>query len=260
VPLKNALLKYKKFLQENNPLPLYYQVQLILEDFITRGELEKGSPFFTEEEIVKQLGVSLPTVNRVMKTLIEKKYILRSRGKRAYINDPYKFQYPFVFMSELLAYGEMLERLGVKNSTKLLERKLITPSPKVKRYLGIEREEPVIYLKRIRYIKEEPILIVDSYLPKKYNKFLEIDEDDFSIDLYKLLAEYFPKKIVRAERELMASRVSLEDAILLDVPLWEACLRLFGIAYTNDGQRFEFFDSRLKGDRCILKSTLSKEI
>jgi len=100
---------------------------------------------------------------------------------------------------------------------------------------------------------------VDSYLPfSRFSKLLEIDEDRFVTDLYSLMREYFNLEIVRAEREVMAARMSLMDAQLLQVELWEPCFRMKGVAYDSDGQAVENFDARLSGTNCLLKSSIER--
>ena len=103
------------------------------------------------------------------------------------------------------------------------------------------------------------MIVVDSYLPfARFAKLLEIDESRFVADLYSLMGEEFNLEIVRAEREVMASRMSLIDARLLQVELWEPCFRMKGVAYDADGQAVENFDARISGTNCVLKSSIER--
>ena len=56
----------------------------------------------------------------------------------------------------------------------------------------------------------------------------------------------------------MADRMSLMDAQLLQVELWEPCFRMRGVAYDADGQAVENFDARISGTNCVLKSSLER--
>mgnify|MGYP000497119001 CR=1 FL=1 len=73
-----------------------------------------------------------------------------------------------------------------------------------------------------------------------------------------ILHERYNLEIVRAEREVMADRMSLMDAQLLQVELWEPCFRMRGVAYDADGQAVENFDARISGTNCVLKSSLER--
>jgi len=251
------LSKYGVLLSEDGALPLYAQVELILQHFI-ENRFAPGDTFFSEMEVASCLGVSRPTVNRAIKGLIHKGFIAKQRGKKARVASIHTV--PLVFMSELLSFGEMLERIGKAYITKLLDRQCHPAGVFVAEKLGIDPTDEVIYLKRLRFVEGEPILVVESYLSySQFKPLAELGPEDFCTDLYKLLEQVAGTQVSRAEREVWASRVSPEDAKLLEVPVWEPCLRLRGVAYDDRGRPVEFFDSRLKGTRCVLRSQLARK-
>jgi len=53
--------------------------------------------------------------------------------------------------------------------------------------------------------------------------------------------------------------MSLQDANLLDAEIWDSCIKLVAINYIENNEPCEFFDSRLKGQNCILRTSLKKE-
>ncbi|UCD76995.1 MAG: GntR family transcriptional regulator [Desulfobacterales bacterium] len=254
--VNNKLSEYKTYIVESD-LPLYYQVAYVLEHFLSSNMLKPGSRFFSEEEISSQLEVSRPTVNRAINILIKNDYLKRIRGKGTIVK---KLEgVSLVYMSTLLSFGEMVDKLGRNHHTNLLERTKENSSASVSNGLGIERGDPVIHLKRLRFVDKKPLIVVDQYLPFfRFSKLLEINKDSFAADLYCLLHEYFKLEIVRAEREVMAVRMSLMDAQLLQVELWEPCLRMKGIAYDSDGHAVDYFDARFSGTNCMLKSTIER--
>jgi GntR family transcriptional regulator len=250
------LTDYKAYLAESD-LPLYYQVAYVLEHFLSSNMLKPGSRFFSEEEISSQLEVSRPTVNRAINILIKNDYLQRIRGKGTIVQKIKGAS--LVLMSTLLSFGEMVDKIGRSHHTDLLERNQENSSATVSNALGIDPGDSVIHLKRLRFIDEKPQIVVDSYLPfSRFSILLEIDDNRFVTDLYGLLRECFNLEIVRAEREVMATRMSLMDAQLLQVELWEPCFRMKGVAYDSDGQAVENFDSRISGTNCVLKSSLER--
>ena len=254
--VNNKLTGYKAYLTESD-LPLYYQVAYVLEHFLSSTMLKPGSRFFSEEEISSQLEVSRPTVNRAINILINNVYLKRIRGKGTLVKR--KKDVSLVLMSTLLSFGEMVEKIGRNYHTDLLGRNQENSSATVSSELGIDPGDPVVHLKRLRFIDDKPLIVVDSYLPfSRFSKLLEIDETRFVADLYGLLRDYFALEIVRAEREVMAARMSLMDAQLLQVELWEPCFRMKGVAYDSDGQAVENFDARISGTNCVLKSSLER--
>ena len=219
-----------------------------------------GTIFFSEEEIAEQLDISRPTANKAIKNLIEKGYLSRSRCKRSIVNKMDRV--PLVFLQELGSFGEMLKKQNsdYDYKTVLIDRRIMKPNNKVVGYLNLKEGEDVVFIKRLRYINQEPLIIVDSYLPyNDYSKLLEIPPADFSKDLYSLMKELFDISIHKSDREITATRMTLEDAALLNVENWEPCLRLLAVSYDENEKPFEYFNSRFKGNSCILKTSLSKK-
>ncbi len=255
-----TLSDYKNRINENHALPLYYQLELIIQNYLEVEDIKEGKEFFSEEEISEQLGISRPTINKAIKSLIKKGYLFRSRGKRPVVNKPDNIS--LVFMEELLSFGEMIKKQNssYRPKTMLISRKVIKPTHKITESINLDEGDDVVFLKRLRYVNENPIIIVDSYLSyKKYHKLMEIPLDDFKKDLYSLFKDLFGVLVDRSNREVTASRLTLEDAALLNVDIWEPCLRLYATAYDKNGKPFEYFDSRFKGDNCILRTSLFRK-
>lgn len=252
------LSEYKKLIKEKVKLPLYCQVELILENFLENENIDSGNSFFSEAEVADQLGVSRPTVNKAFKNLIKKGILTKNRGKRSVVSKIKNI--PLVFIEELASFGEMLQKQGVKHKTVLLERRKETPTLRIKKALNLNPGEKVIYLKRLRYVEEIPIIIVDSYLSySKYSQLLDVPTKDFSKDLYKIIKNLFNVSIVKSDREVTATNMPLQDANLLNEEIWRPCIRLVAINYIENNEPCEFFDSRLKGQNCILRTSLKKE-
>ena len=254
----SALKKYREHLSEGSPLPIYYQVAYVLQHYLDSGIQEPGSRFFSEEFIASQLDVSRPTVNKAINILIKNGYLKRERGRNARIVAPQMV--PFVMMNKLLSYGQMLSRIGKQYDTVLIERSLEPPPPKVAAKMGLAEDQQAVHLKRLRSVDGEPLMLVDSYLPE--NRFLglmTVDEKQFGHDLYVIIDRLFGVSVAKANRELMATRMSLEAAKRLKVDLWEPCMKMIGSAYTADDELVEYFSSSLKGSKCVLVSNLIKE-
>jgi GntR family transcriptional regulator len=184
---KKILSQYSQMIRENVNLPLYYQVELIINNFIENEDIKHGVSFFSEIEVAEELNVSRPTVNKAFKNLVEKGLLTKKRGKRNVVNKVDNIR--LVFISELVSFGQMIQTQGVKCKTVLLDRMKIKATPKVQGALKLQPGDEVVYLKRLRFVKNDPIIIVESYLPfPKYGKLLNIPAESYSEDLSKMIA------------------------------------------------------------------------
>ncbi len=252
------LSQSRHMIDERNALPLYHQVKQVLIDYICDGILPADSDFFSEEEIAESLAVSRPTAGRAMKELISDGYIRRERGKRAIVQACPSL--PLVFMAELLSFGQMLTRVGKAYRTSLISREVLRVRGDMRKTLGTDEDE-VVYLRRLRFVDEKPILFVNSYLPKsRFGGLMDLDSSAFSTDLYLLLEERFGVSVRYAKREVMAVRSGIDETKMLGIPLWDPCLRLSGSSYDDKDQPVEWFRSYLKASRGVLKSHVRRDV
>ena len=237
------LLRFRDMLDQGGALPLYHQVKQVLLDLLDSGEIAPNSEFFSEEEIAKSLAVSRPTVGRAMRELIAEGHIRRERGKRALVRGSQSV--PLVFMGELISFGEMLQRLEKPYRTALISREIVPSTSELRKALRTDEAE-VIYLRRLRFVDDTPILFVNSYLPRStFGDLMTLDCSEFDTDLYSLLERRFDVCVRHAEREVMAVRSGIDETKLLGIPLWDPCLRLAGTSCDDNGQPVERFISSL---------------
>ena len=150
--------------------------------------------------------------------------------------------------------------MGMDFRTVLIDRQVVTPSDQIAAKLNLHSGEKVIRLKRLREAQKEPLMVVESFLPyARFAMLMDIEKKSYSSDLYQLLWVLFSEEIVKAKREVTAARMSLEDAQLLKVELWEPCLRMTGVAFSATGNQVEVFDSRLIGNKGVFISTLERK-
>lgn len=257
-PYVEYLNDYRNVLQETSGISLYSQLEYLLISMIEEGKIPEGAEFFSEEEIASILGISRPTVNKAMKALIDKGYLSRERGKRSITKNPANL--PLLFLGELMSFGEMLERQDIPYFTKLLNREVCRADAMQCKKLCLPEGSSLVKISRIRYVMNEPILIVDSWFSdEKFHKLLEFPEERFAGNLFQIMREEFNIRIKYSQREVLAARMSLDDAVLMQTPLWEPCMILRSINYDSDRNPVELFSSRLKGNRCILKTNLESK-
>ena len=253
--LNHPLAAYRTVLKDDDALPLYHQVLFILKHIIDEGDITPGDSFFSEQEIAMQLGISRPTVNKAMKALLDEDYIERHRGKRAVVKG--RHDVPLIFMEQLVSFGEMLDQQGIEHRTSLLNKEVRSAPQGAAAGLKLPLGGKVVWLKRLRFVNAEPLLVVDSYLPyPTFAAIVDLPTEAFEDDLYHLIEMHCGVRVVGAHREVHAISISLQDSELLSVQTWEPCLRLLGVSHASGAVPVEYFDSRLRGDRCVLSSKL----
>lgn len=253
------LAKYKRAIEEDSPLPIYYQAALVLQDYLETRMLPSGTLFFSEQEVAEGLDISRPTASRAVKDLISKGYLTRERGQRAVVADLHTI--PLLHMGELLNLSEMLEEMNINHETRLLDRALLNEPPDhIRQALRLDDGEKAIILKRLRFVRGRPVIVIWSYLAyPRFASLLDCATEQFEKDIYDVMEALANAVSVRVERDVWASRAPNETASLLEIPAWEPCLRINSITYDNKDHPILLCSSLLSGLSCSLRSSLQRE-
>jgi GntR family transcriptional regulator len=137
---------------------------------------------------------------------------------------------------------------GYHVETKVL-RVEIVPAPRtVAHELRLRSDEPVTVIDRLRFILNEPILLVTAYVPQKICPSL-INEDLAHNSLYHLLQGKYNLRIAHAKRFMEAVAANELEARLLSIEPGLPLMLIESTAYLEDGIPLEYFKARHRGDR-----------
>jgi DNA-binding LacI/PurR family transcriptional regulator len=77
-----------KYLDRDNPLPLYYQLRLAILDRIASDEFTSDEPIPSERQLAESYGVSRITVVRALNDLAQEGVLERRQGKGTFVTAP----------------------------------------------------------------------------------------------------------------------------------------------------------------------------
>ena len=230
-------------IDKNVPIPLYYQLKQILSEYI-RGK-KIGTTIPTEEELCRRYEISRPTVRQAINELVVEGYLQRKKGKGTFVSQPKLHQ---DFMAVLESFNEEMIGKGLNPGTKVLDARITKGTKKVCEALNINEEGEVVHLERLRSVNNEPIVIVDTYLP--YNKVANILENNFEEkSLYKIIANDYGYAIDKATRTLEPRIAREYEAKMLKVEKGTPIQYIETITLTKTGDPIEYSIARYRGDR-----------
>ncbi len=226
-----------------SPLPLYYQMMEILKKKIKIGELKPGDQLPSERELEETYGVSRMTARRTLVELCNKGYVYRKQGRGTFVAD--------------LKYSHNLFRLS--SFTEESESQRLKPGARVLQIEKVEndsvcnlmkiRPEPLIFIKRIRTVNDEPVAFEESYIRAKYCSGLE-KVDLNNISLYSYLTNNYQISMGRAEQTIEARLAPIEIASILEVEKGKPILYMERITYLEDEKApIEYTKSIYRGDK-----------
>jgi len=235
-----------------SPVPLYYQLREILLEKIEEETV--GSSFPTELELCERFGISRPTVRQAINELVNEGYLTRFKGKGTFIASARIRQ---DFLTTLESFNEEMKRKGLVPRTELLECKVSKANEHVSRMLQINRGQKVVQLRRLRYADEQPIVIVQTFLPHAAAGGI-VAKDLEKESMYEILERDFGCTIGRAVRTLQATVAGEYEANLLKVKRGAPIQYIETVTYLLTGHPIEFSQAYYRGDRNTFTYELPK--
>ena len=237
------------------PVPLYYQLKEIIKEEIEEGKLKPGDPIPSERELSEKYGISRPTVRQALKELVYEGWLTREKGKGTFVSKP-KIDYGFI-QHFTTFYDDMIEK-GYSLHTIILNREIKKAGKEIARFLQIEEDEKIIFIDRLRFIEDEPIVRVNNHIPLVLCPGL-MDEDLVDQSLYRIMAEKYGLKPYRAEISLEPIVANEVDSELLGIEKGAPMFLMENVTFTEEGQIIDFFRSRFRGDKGKVRVNVYKE-
>ncbi|MCL4407350.1 MAG: GntR family transcriptional regulator [Thermotogae bacterium] len=238
-----------KFLDESDPLPLYYQLKVLLKERIDL-EWKAGSKIPTENELAKFYGTSLMTVRQSVGLLVNEGLLIKKQGKGTFVA-PVKIQKgPHILNS----FTEEMKQRGFEVKSELLRFGKITPDSDVRKILNLSDDDQVYFIQRLRYANNEPVGIQSTNLACD----VEIESSELTGSLYELLETKFDIQIKYADEFYSAILIDKQMAHLLDVSLPSVGFAVKRIGYTSDGKPIEYTESIMRADKYSISVKLQK--
>src|SRR5699024_7277901 len=139
---------------------------------------------------------------------------------------------------ELISYAESMEMKGYTYDTEVLEKEIINPSFPVQKKLDLQKQDVILYLKRLRSIDNNPAILLENWVSLKHCK--EIHEEDFNfISLFKAIEKHVDTEIAYGVRDFSASSLDEQQAKVLNLRKKSPVLLINQIIYDQKDSPIE---------------------
>ncbi|WP_374576850.1 GntR family transcriptional regulator [Phenylobacterium sp.] len=225
-------------LDEQDPAPLYRQLQRALREAISSRVLAPDDALPAEREFADELGVSRITVRKALDGLVGEGLLIRRQGAGTFVAARVEKNF-----SKLSSFTEDMISRGRAPHSAWLSRAEGQVTPEESLTLGLSPGAPVYRFHRIRYADGAPMALEYSTLPA----FCMPSPDFVEASLYEAL-EKTGHRPVRALQRLRAVLFTDEQAELLGVAPRDAGLLIERRGFLKDGRTVEVTQSYYRGD------------
>jgi GntR family transcriptional regulator len=243
---KRTPSRLRTSIDRRSAVPYYVQLKDALIEQIEEGHWRPGDKIPGDADLCRIFGVSRTVVRQALNEMAFAGLVVREKGRGTFVSEP-KISSRSLVHSLAGFYQDMVER-GLTPIDEVLEQGMMPASKKVAAYLKLEPMTPVIKLTRLRFLQDEPTVLVTSYLP--YELCRELVNADLSHQsLYAFLEKEYGLSIVRGRRKIDAVAANDYEAGLFKIEKGSPLLMLDSVSYLDDGTPLEYFHGLFRGDR-----------
>ncbi|MDX2162204.1 MAG: GntR family transcriptional regulator [bacterium] len=233
-------------LSNNAAQPVYQQIQENLIQLIDSNLLNTGDAVPSERRLSELYQVNRMTVRQAIDGLVQKGFLERRQRSGTFVAARMPVQN---FTPTVIGFSQRMREAGMNPSSRLLLREIVTPEPLVAHRLGLEANAPVIMLKRLRLLNDEPLMLETSFL--SYGMFPQLMEADLEREsLYSFLEQRYGMTVVEAEHTMEPTLPNPYEALHLGIERTMPAMLVRVLAYSSDRIPIEMSKSIVRGDRC----------
>jgi GntR family transcriptional regulator len=229
----------------SSAVPYYLQMTQHIEEKIKNGKWKPGSKLPSEQTLCEHFKVSRTVVRQALNALSSADLVATYKGKGSFITQP---KMAWQLMQTLSGFYDDAVARGQKVSTRVLELTIVPASEEIAQILQIPEGEPVIKLHRLRFLDDEPVVVVTTYIREQLCPTL-VSENFSDQSLYRILREKFNLVITEGIRTIESINAPHALAELLQVPSGAALSVLKSVGYLPNGVPLEYFVAWHRGDR-----------
>jgi DNA-binding GntR family transcriptional regulator/mannitol/fructose-specific phosphotransferase system IIA component (Ntr-type) len=229
--------------------PIYNQLASWIESNITSGEWQPEYKFPGEVDLAESLGVSRGSLRKAISILIEKGLVVQIHGKGTFVGPPVYLQ---SFAGRLSVYQDLM-LMGVTFVTEVLEQRIIPAPEKAAHMLDISPAEAVFFLKRMRRVKGDPLVVQESFFPA--SRFGGLMGEDFSkTGMVETVERHYNITLEWTSHTISVAKANASVANLLGLKIGDAVLFTESILFDDAGNKVETGLAWFRPDRFRLKT------
>jgi len=225
-------------------IPLYQQLIDVLRSALLCGEIQPGERIPTESELSTQYKVSRITVRKAIEVLAEEGLLVKKQGRGTFAEKP-KFERKII---DPVSFSASCTYKGMRPGSRMLQRFVRSADSVEKKILGLGQEGEILYIQRLRFADNEPLLVENNYFPLPEYEFL-LDKDIDSHSLYETITSESGKKISSAHKTIEITLAAKNEATLLNVKIGSPLFYLRGTVFDELNQPVHLTAQFIRGDR-----------
>lgn len=214
--------------------PMYRQIADALREKISAGELKPGDALPTESSLQEEFNVSRVTVRQALKLLTEEQIVESIQGSGTYVKEE-RVNYDIY---QLTGFYEKLADRNVDTHSEVSIFEVLKADAKLAEKLNLSHDDKVWHVKRVRFIKQKPVNLEETWMPLAL--FPDLTWEVMENSKYHYVEQIKKLVIDRSEQELVPIMPSEEAIAALSLDPAKPILEKVSRGFLKDGRVFEY--------------------
>ncbi|MDO2452283.1 GntR family transcriptional regulator [Enterobacter asburiae] len=214
--------------------PMYRQIADALREKINAGELKPGDALPTESSLQEAFNVSRVTVRQALKLLTEEQIVESIQGSGTYVKEE-RVNYDIY---QLTGFYEKLVDRNVDTHSEVSIFEVLKADAKLAEKLNLSHDDKVWHVKRVRFIKQKPVNLEETWMPLAL--FPDLTWEVMENSKYHYVEQIKKLVIDRSEQELVPIMPSEEAIAALSLDPAKPILEKVSRGFLKDGRVFEY--------------------
>ncbi|WPC16588.1 GntR family transcriptional regulator [Pediococcus inopinatus] len=219
----------------------YQEISKEIREKVLKGKYSAGDLLPDQNQLAKEFDTTRITIRKAIQALVIEGIVYTKRGAGTFVRKD--------FSRNLEDMGSAIDRpLGTTNThpnKKIISKVLLLdarlPNQIEQEQLLITPTDPVYVIERVRYIDKKPFSYEHTIMP---TSIAQITKEILEGSIYGYLTDECHLTISGSHRIVKADRATQRDVEALGVKKDEPVLVIEQVSYLEDGEPFEFSQSR----------------
>lgn len=229
--------------RNNNTKPLYMQLEELIKRELDSGLYKPGDMIPRELEYQEKYNLSRITVRQAIKALADQGLLKRTKGRGTEVLSP-KIVEPLL---KIKSFTEEMQEKGLLISTNYANIIITKAFGEVAKQLNLPEGEEVYKLRRIRCVKDIPIVLFDTYLLRSLD--MDLSNEIYLASLYEYLEKHKNIEIKRVVQRITATTTDKELSKLIQYNVGAPVLILKRQGFDNNGRLLEYTIGKYAAER-----------
>lgn len=222
--------------------PYYSYIGRTIRQRILLGEYSAGDKLPSEMVMCQEFGVSRMTVRKALSELVNAGLVQQVKGVGSFVISGQMERN----LNSIIGFYEEFQNLGLNPESRVLVSERRFPNLHEQQKLGITKHQPVLFVRRIRYLSGLPMGVQVLTVP--IHVVPDIDSVDLSTTSFYQHLRSIGIPLERADQNISAI-VDPELAVILDIPADIPYLRMERTSFVRGNVKAELLVSSFRADK-----------